>query len=120
MATTTTSTHLGPVVQPRRSMSAARRRDLRDGLLFTSPFLLGVLTLWIGPMLYSLYLVTQDWNIITPPEYVGLRNFQGQFATDWNLLMAAATMATIPVVALYLFTQRWFVRGITLSGFGGR
>jgi multiple sugar transport system permease protein len=57
-------------------MSAAQRRDLRDGLLFTSPFLLGVLTLWIGPMLYSLYLVTQDWNIITPPEYVGLRNFQ--------------------------------------------
>lgn len=76
MATTTTSTHLRPVAQSRRSMSAAQRRDLRDGLLFTSPFLLGVLTLWIGPMLYSLYLVTQDWNIITPPEYVGLRNFQ--------------------------------------------
>jgi multiple sugar transport system permease protein len=54
------------------------------------------------------------------PIAVGLRNFQGQFATDWNLLMAAATMATIPVVALYIFTQRWFVRGITLSGFGGR
>jgi multiple sugar transport system permease protein len=34
--------------------------------------------------------------------------------------MAAATMATIPVVIVYIFTQRWFVRGITLSGFGGR
>lgn len=67
------------MAQPRRRMSAARRRDLRDGLIFTSPFLLGVLTLWIGPMLYSLYLVTQDWNIITPPEYVGLRNFQRLF-----------------------------------------
>jgi multiple sugar transport system permease protein len=49
---------------------------LRDGLLFTSPFILGVLLFWVGPMLYSIYLVTQDWNIITPPEYVGLRNFQ--------------------------------------------
>lgn len=51
---------------------------------------------------------------------VGLRQFQGQFGTDWNLLMAAATMATVPVVLLYVVAQRWFVRGITLSGFGGR
>jgi multiple sugar transport system permease protein len=60
-------------------MSAAQWRDLRDGLLFTSPFLLGVLLLWLGPMLYSIYLVTQDWNLITPPEFVGLRNFQRLF-----------------------------------------
>jgi multiple sugar transport system permease protein len=60
-------------------MSAAQWRDVRDGLLFTSPFLLGVLFLWLGPMLYSIYLVTQDWNLITPPEFVGLRNFQRLF-----------------------------------------
>jgi multiple sugar transport system permease protein len=34
--------------------------------------------------------------------------------------MAAATMATIPVIAIYMFTQRWFVKGIVISGFGGR
>jgi multiple sugar transport system permease protein len=56
----------------------------------------------------------------TRPIAVGLRAFQGQYATDWNLLMAAAAMATVPVVALYLATQRWFVRGIALTGFGGR
>ncbi|RIK40512.1 MAG: ABC transporter permease [Chloroflexi bacterium] len=56
-------------------MSPAQWRDLRDGLLFTSPFILGVLFLWVGPMLYSLYLVTQDWNLITEPRFVGLRNF---------------------------------------------
>ncbi len=33
--------------------------------------------------------------------------------------MAAATLATLPVVALYLLAQRWFVRGITMSGMGG-
>src|SRR5262245_13416200 len=27
-------------------------------------------------MLYSLYLVTQDWNLITPAKYVGLGNFE--------------------------------------------
>lgn len=56
----------------------------------------------------------------TYPIAVGLRNFQGQFANIWNLLMAAATMATIPVIAVYVFTQRWFVKGIVISGFGGR
>jgi multiple sugar transport system permease protein len=50
---------------------------------------------------------------------VGLRYFLGEHATDWNLLMAAATLATLPVMALFLFAQRWFVRGIALSGFGG-
>lgn len=51
---------------------------------------------------------------------VGLRKFLGEHGTDWNLLMAAATLATLPVVALYLVAQRWFVRGIALSGLGGR
>jgi multiple sugar transport system permease protein len=51
---------------------------------------------------------------------IGLRDFQGQYGTDWNLLMAAATFATIPVVILYVFAQRWYIRGITLSGLGGR
>jgi multiple sugar transport system permease protein len=56
----------------------------------------------------------------TRPIAVGLRTFQGQYSTDWNLLMAAAALATIPVIVVYGFAQRWFVRGITLSGFGGR
>lgn len=56
----------------------------------------------------------------TRPVAVGLRAFQGQYNTDWNLLMAAAALATIPVIVVYAVAQRWFVRGITLSGFGGR
>lgn len=57
-------------------MSAAQRRDLRDGLLFTSPFILGVLALWVGPMLYSLYLILHDWNMLKAPKFIGLGNFE--------------------------------------------
>ena len=57
-------------------MSAAQRRDLRDGLLFTSPFILGVLALWVGPMLYSLYLILHDWNMLAAPKFIGLGNFE--------------------------------------------
>jgi len=86
-----------------------------------------------GPALATLavFIFLYQWNNLLWPLImtnaddkrtiaVGLRAFQGQYATDWNLLMAAATLATIPVVALYVAAQRWFVRGITLSGFGGR
>ncbi|MCC6169363.1 MAG: sugar ABC transporter permease [Caldilineaceae bacterium] len=57
-------------------MSSQQRRDLRDGLLFTLPFIIGVLVLWIGPMFYSVYLLFHDWNLISPPTFVGLKNFE--------------------------------------------
>ncbi|MCB0184112.1 MAG: sugar ABC transporter permease [Caldilineaceae bacterium] len=57
-------------------MSAAQRRDLRDGLLFTSPFIFGVLALWIGPMIYSLYLLVHKWNMLAPPKFIGLGHFE--------------------------------------------
>lgn len=36
------------------------------------------------------------------------------------LLMAAATMTVAPLILVFFFAQRYFVRGIALSGFGGR
>jgi multiple sugar transport system permease protein len=56
----------------------------------------------------------------TIPIAVGLTRFQGEHGTDWELLMAASVIATIPVLAVYFFAQRWFVQGIAMSGFGGR
>jgi multiple sugar transport system permease protein len=86
-----------------------------------------------GPALATLavFILLFQWNNLlwplvmsnsdaTRPIAVGLRVFQGQWGTEWNLLMAAATLAVIPMVALYVVAQRWFVQGIALSGFGGR
>lgn len=47
---------------------------------------------------------------------VGIALFQGQYFTNNALLMAAANMATIPVLILFLVFQRQLVEGITLSG----
>ncbi len=62
-----------------RRMAASQRRDLRDGLLFTSPFIFGVLALWVGPMIYSLYLVMHKWNMLVPPEFIGLGHVERMF-----------------------------------------
>jgi multiple sugar transport system permease protein len=51
---------------------------------------------------------------------VGLSTFQGQYKTDWNLLMAGSVIAMLPVLLVYIIGQRWFIKGITLSGLGGR
>ncbi|HEY0617157.1 MAG TPA: carbohydrate ABC transporter permease [Kribbella sp.] len=51
---------------------------------------------------------------------VGLQVFQDTNGTQWNLLLMAATITTVPLIVLFFLTQRWFVRGITMSGLGGR
>ena len=51
---------------------------------------------------------------------VGLQVFQDTNGTQWNLLLMAATVTTVPLIILFFLAQRWFVRGITMSGLGGR
>jgi len=51
---------------------------------------------------------------------LGLYNFIGSVArTQWGLLLAAATMMTIPPVVLFFFAQKTFIQGITLTGIKG-
>jgi len=45
--------------------------------------------------------------------------FQGQYSTDWNLLMAASTVVMLPLLVLFFFAQRYFVQGVALSGLKG-
>ena len=62
--------------------------------------------------------VTNSPEMRTVP--IGLNAFQGQFSVRWNLLMAAAVVAMTPVLVVYAFAQKWFIKGIALTGIGGR
>jgi multiple sugar transport system permease protein len=55
------------------------------------------------------------------PIQLGLVQFrlEGGFATNWPPLMAVVVMATIPILVLYLFAQRYFVEGVAASGVKG-
>ncbi len=51
---------------------------------------------------------------------VGLNTLQGQYNTAWTLLMAGSVIALLPVLLVFIFAQRYFIKGITLTGIGGR
>ncbi len=51
---------------------------------------------------------------------VGLSNFvSADRPTDWHLLMAASAFTALPIVAIYVLAQRYFVEGIARSGIRG-
>jgi multiple sugar transport system permease protein len=56
------------------------------------------------------------------PSYtttVGLAFFQGQFVGKWPEMMAGALVSLLPMIILFVVAQKYFVRGITLSGLKG-
>lgn len=63
-------------------------------------------------------LIVSDVNMATVP--LGLNMFLGQTGNQWNLLMAASTISIPPSVLMVLGLQRYLVKGIALSGLGGR
>ena len=64
---------------------------------------------FLGPLLY-----------LQSPEYytvaIGLQVFLTQHGADWALLMAASTMAVVPVIIVFLIAQKQFIQGIVLTG----
>ncbi|MDH5804935.1 MAG: carbohydrate ABC transporter permease, partial [Gemmatimonadota bacterium] len=48
---------------------------------------------------------------------IGVASFHNVFVTNWPFQMAAAVAATLPVLILFIITQRYFVRGIQMTGF---
>ena len=50
------------------------------------------------------------------PLMLGLYAFMSQYNTEWALLMAASLMVMAPVIIIFLIGQRYFVKGIVMSG----
>lgn len=50
---------------------------------------------------------------------VGLASFRSTLDVSWDLQLAASTAMILPVVALFFFSQRYFIRGIVMTGLKG-
>ncbi len=47
---------------------------------------------------------------------LGLAIFRDRYQTDWGQLMAASVTATLPILLVFFFAQKYFIAGITMSG----
>jgi len=50
---------------------------------------------------------------------LGLFSFQSAYETDWQLLAAASFIALVPVIAAFVFLQRFFIAGLTSGAVKG-
>ena len=47
---------------------------------------------------------------------LGLATYNSLRAEQWHLLMAGSVLVTLPLIVMFLFGQRYFVKGMALSG----
>lgn len=59
-------------------------------------------------------IILSDPSMFTLP--LGLNSFKGQYISFWNYIMAASMVFTLPVLIIYGFFNRYFVKGITFTG----
>jgi arabinogalactan oligomer / maltooligosaccharide transport system permease protein len=78
-------------------------------------FLFNFLAAWNDYFLARILLSRQE--LLTWP--LGLQRFQAQFQTQWNDLAAASILISIPVVALFLYSSKWLISGVTAGGVKG-
>ena len=78
--------------------------------------LFSFMTTWndfLGPLIYLTHQHTFTLSL-------GLQFYQSQHGgTQWHLLMAASAMVVAPVILLFFFAQRYFIRGISMTGIKG-
>lgn len=112
---------------PNELMEAA----IIDGANYGSIFFRIIVPL-IKPALASLGIFSFMWNwnsFYTPliflnsqdkfPVPLLLNMFKGKYTVDWFLIMAASTISIIPVLIVYLFSQKHIIEGITITGLKG-
>jgi len=64
---------------------------------------------FMKPLIYL-----SDPNLFTLP--LGLNSFKGEYISYWNYIMAASMLVTIPVLIIYIFFNRYFIKGLKFTG----
>ena len=67
---------------------------------------------FMGPLIY-----VNDQRLY--PLALGLFDFRSEHGSEFGMLMAASTLMTLPVIAIFFMAQRYFIQGVTLTGMKG-
>jgi len=50
---------------------------------------------------------------------VGLASFNGEYEMNWEIVMTASCLATIPTLFVFIILQKYIIKGIMLAGLKG-
>ncbi|MBX3066273.1 MAG: sugar ABC transporter permease [Anaerolineae bacterium] len=114
MTNETTATRLSSVPPTERRVSL-QRQELWAALAFISPWIIGFVVFTAGPMIMSFGLSFTDYNVLNPPKFIGLANYQ-QLLSDarvrtslWNSFFYAffhVPLSMMVALALALLLNR--------------
>lgn len=62
---------------------------------------------------FSQLVITRSTSMMTLP--LGIATMQGEFKTDFGVMMAGAALASLPMIAIFLLFQKSFTQGITMG-----
>jgi len=79
-----------------------RRREARNGWIFSSPWILGMAVFTVGPIIGSLVISFTDWNLLSEPGWVGLDNY-ARLATDPEFINAVNVTVTYVIFGVPIF-----------------
>lgn len=68
---------------------------------------------FMGPLIYINSM--EKWTLA-----LAVRSYNSGMTSQWEHIFAVSTMMTAPMVLLFIVAQRYFVQGITMTGFGGQ
>lgn len=91
-------------VLPNRNKPGLTKKERNEALTFylcVAPWIIGFLLFTAGPMIASLILSFTDWDILTPPNFIGLENFARAF-DDPNFIQALKVTLKFSVFAVPL------------------
>jgi multiple sugar transport system permease protein len=83
-------------------LSRERRKEAISGYLFISPWLIGFVVFFVGPIIASFILSFTQWNIVGSPTWVGLDNYTDILTNDARFLKAIQVTLTYAVFYLPL------------------
>jgi raffinose/stachyose/melibiose transport system permease protein len=83
--------------------------------IFASVIIFQALGIWNEYLLSLTFLTRGDSRTIT----LELKNFFSSYQSDWPGLFAALSMTVVPVLVLYLFLQKYFIKGLTAGAVKG-
>lgn len=100
-----------------------RRKETIWGWIFVIPACMGLLIYIILPMIYSLMISFCSWDIISAPEFVGLKNYKALFTTDPHymnscLVTLKYTLIFVPSMLIITFVIALLLNVKQLKGKG--